>query len=70
MHFTTIGRGIHPNCVVQGRPTPYLCTRKEGPKRRMGPKKYNIMKEYIHLIMQDWDPDWKIPTEWNRDGEP
>jgi hypothetical protein len=25
--------------------------------------KYKITKEDIHLIMQDWDPEWNIPAD-------
>jgi len=39
MHFIVDGKGIHLDSMVQVIPTPYLYTRKEGPKRGMGPDK-------------------------------
>jgi hypothetical protein len=35
---------------------------KKDPREEWVQTKYKIMEEDIHLIMQDWDPEWKIPA--------
>jgi hypothetical protein len=35
---------------------------KKDPREEWVQKKYKITKEDIHLIMQDWDPYWKVPA--------
>jgi hypothetical protein len=62
MYFTTTGRFIRHDCAVPGRPTTYLCTRKEGPERGMCLDEVQGHQRDIHLILQDWDPDWKVPV--------
>jgi hypothetical protein len=33
---------------------------KKDPKEEWVQKKYKITEKCIHLIMQDWDPNWKF----------
>jgi NACalpha-BTF3-like transcription factor len=36
---------------------------KKDPREEWVQTKYNIMEEDIQLVMQDWEPDWKVPTQ-------
>jgi hypothetical protein len=35
---------------------------KKDPREEWVQTKYKITKEDIQLVMQDWELDWKIPT--------
>jgi hypothetical protein len=36
---------------------------KKDPREEWVQMKYKIAEEDIQLIMQDWEPDWKVPTQ-------
>jgi NACalpha-BTF3-like transcription factor len=36
---------------------------KKDPREEWVQTKYKIMEEDIQLVMQDWEPDWKVPTQ-------
>jgi hypothetical protein len=40
----------------------YIKSRKD-PRKEWVQTKYNVTKEDIQLVMQDWEPNWKVPIE-------